>query len=188
MNPSTEDILSAVLATPAKKVFVLPNNKNILMAAEQTIPLATDREVIVLPTKTIPQGIAAMLSFDPDAGVEDNRTAMLDAASHVSTGLVTFAARDSEFGSEAIRHGDILGLKNGKLHYIEKDPVATCVRVARSLSTKQTSFITLIYGEGITPDQAQEAKRLLAGKVHSDVEINLVNGGQPVYYFIISVE
>ena len=188
MNPSTEDILSAVLATPAKKVFVLPNNKNILMAAEQTIPLATDREVIVLPTKTIPQGIAAMLSFDPDAGVEDNRTAMLDAASHVSTGLVTFAARDSEFGSEAIRHGDILGLKNGKLHYIEKDPVATCVRVARSLSTKQTSFITLIYGEGITPDQALEAKRLLAGKVHSDVEINLVNGGQPVYYFIISVE
>lgn len=167
---------------------MLPNNKNILMAAEQTIPLATDREVIVLPTKTIPQGIAAMLSFDPDAGVEDNRTAMLDAASHVSTGLVTFAARDSEFGSEAIRHGDILGLKNGKLHYIEKDPVATCVRVARSLSTKQTSFITLIYGEGITPDQAQEAKRLLAGKVHSDVEINLVNGGQPVYYFIISVE
>ncbi len=188
MNPSTEDILSAVLATPAKKVFVLPNNKNILMAAQQTIPLAEDREVIVLPTKTIPQGLSAMLAFDPDAGVEENQQAMMEAASHVDTGLVTFAARDSEFGSEAIRHGDILGLKNGKLHYIEKDPVSTCVRVARSLSTKQTSFITLIYGEGVTADQAQEAKRLLSAKVHSDVEITLVDGGQPVYYFIISVE
>lgn len=188
MNPSTEDILSAVLATPAKKVFVLPNNKNILLAAEQTIPLAEDREVIVLPTKTIPQGLAAMLAFDPDSSAEENQTAMMEAASHVDTGLVTFAARDSEFGSDAIRHGDILGLKNGKLHYIEKDPVSTCVRVARSLTTKQTSFITLIYGEGITAEQAQEAKRLLSAKVHSDVEINLVEGGQPVYYFIISVE
>ena len=188
MNPSTEDILNAVLATPAKKVFVLPNNKNILMAAQQTVPLAGDREVIVLPTKTIPQGLSAMLAFDPDAGAEENQQAMMEAAGNVDTGLVTFAARDSEFGSEAIRHGDILGLKNGKLHYIEKDPVSTCVRVARSLSTKQTSFITLIYGEGITADQAQEAKRLLSAKVHSDVEITLVDGGQPVYYFIISVE
>lgn len=188
MNPSTEDILSAVLATPAKKVFVLPNNKNILLAAEQVVPLAEDREVIVLPTKTIPQGLSAMLAFDPDAGVEENRSAMLEAAGNVDTGLVTFAARDSEFGSEAIRKGDILGLKNGKLDYIEKDPVSTCVRVARSLTSKQTSFITLIYGEGITEEQAQEAKRRLAEKVHSDVEITLVNGGQPIYYFIISVE
>lgn len=188
MNPSTEDILSAVLATPAKKVFVLPNNKNILLAAEQTVPLAEDREVVVLPTKTIPQGLAAMLAFDPDAGAEENREAMLQAAGKVDTGLVTFAARDSEFGSEAIRKGDILGLKNGKLHYIEKDPVATCVRVARSLTGKQTSFITLIYGEGVTEEQAREAKRQLQAKVHSDVEITMVNGGQPVYYFIISVE
>ncbi len=188
MNPSTEDILSAVLATPAKKVFVLPNNKNILMAAEQTIPLAEDREVIVLPTKTIPQGLAAMLAFDPDSSAEENQEAMMEAAGNVDTGLVTFAARDSEFGSDAIRRGDILGLKNGKLHYIEKEPVSTCVRVAHSLSTKQTSFITLIYGEGITAEQAQEAKRLLAAKVHSDVEITLVDGGQPVYYFIVSVE
>ena len=95
MNPSTEDILSAVLATPAKKVFVLPNNKNILLAAQQTIPLAEDREVIVLPTKTIPQGLSAMLAFDPGAGVEENKNAMLEAAGNVDTGLVTFAARDS---------------------------------------------------------------------------------------------
>lgn len=190
MNPSTEDLLQAVLATPAKKVFVLPNNKNILMAAEQVAPLATDREVVVLPTRTIPQGISAMLAFDPDCGPEENQKQMLEAASNVDTGLVTFAARDSEFGSQTIRQGDILGLKNGKLDYIEKDAVSACVRVARSLARKHAgaSFITLVYGEGITAQQAEEAKRLLAAKVSSDVEITLVDGGQPVYYFIISVE
>ena len=188
MNPSTEDILEAVLATPAKKVFVLPNNKHIILAAEQTIPLATDREVIVLPTRTIPQGLSAMLAFDPDASAEENKEAMMEAAGNVDTGLVTFAARDSEFDGHNIRHGDILGLKNGKLEYIEKDPVSACVRVARSFTHKHTSFITLIYGEGITQEQAEEAKRILSGKISSDVEITLVEGGQPVYYFIISVE
>ena len=188
MNPSTEDILEAVLATPAKKVFVLPNNKNIILAAEQTIPLATDREVIVIPTRTIPQGLSAMLAFDPDSDAETNQEAMLEAAGNVDTGLVTFAARDSEFDGHNIRHGDILGLKNGKLEYIEKDPVSACVRVARSFTHKHTSFITLIYGEGITQEQAEEAKRILSGKISSDVEITLVEGGQPVYYFIISVE
>ena len=188
MNPSTEDILEAVLATPAKKVFVLPNNKNIILAAEQTIPLATDREVIVLPTRTIPQGLSAMLAFDPDASAEENKEAMMEAAGNVDTGLVTFAARDSEFDGHNIRHGDILGLKNGKLEYIEKDPVSACVRVARSFTHKHTSFITLIYGEGITQEQAEEAERILSGKISSDVEITLVEGGQPVYYFIISVE
>ena len=188
MNPSTEDLLEAVLATPAKKVFVLPNNKNILMAAEQTVPLATDREVIVIPTRTIPQGLSAMLAFDPDSDADANKEAMLEAASNVDTGLVTFAARDSEYDGHTIRHGDILGLKNGKLEYIEKDPVAACVRVTRSFASKHTSFVTLIYGEGVSQEQAEEAKRILENKLHSDVEITLVNGGQPVYYFIISVE
>ena len=105
---------------------------------------------------------------------------MLEAAGNVDTGLVTFAARDSEFGGHTIRHGDILGLNNGKLEYIEKDPVAACVKVTRSLSSKRTSFITLIYGEGITQEQAEEAKRRLEDKLHSDVEITLVAGGQPV--------
>ena len=188
MNPSTEDLLEAVLATPAKKVFVLPNNKNIIMTAEQTVPLATDREVIVIPTRTIPQGLSAMLAYDPDADADANKETMLEAAGNVDTGLVTFAARDSEYGGHTIRHGDILGLKNGKLEYIEKDPVSACVRVTRSLATKRTSFVTLIYGEGITQEQAEDAKRRLEEKLHSDVEITLVNGGQPVYYFIISVE
>lgn len=188
MNPSTEDILEAVLATPAKKVFVLPNNKNIIMAAEQAVPLVTDREIIVVPTRTIPQGMCAMLAFDPDSDAETNHAAMLSAAESVDTGTVTFAARDSEFGGHSIKHGDILGLTNGKLEHIEKDPIAACVKVTRSLVNKHTSFITLIYGEGITEEQAQHAKKLLEAKVHSDVEITLVEGGQPVYYFIISVE
>ena len=188
MNPSTEDILEAALATPAKKVIVLPNNKNIILAAEQAISMATDREIIVVPTKTIPQGLSAMLAFDPDADADTNRQAMLSAIENVDTGLVTFAARDSEFGGHAIRRGDILGLANGKLDYIEKDPVAACVKVTRSFVTKRTSFITLVYGEGITEAQAEEARRILLAKLHSDVEITLVNGGQPVYYFIISVE
>ena len=188
MNPATEDILAAIQSVPAQTVLVLPNNKNIIMAAEQTVPLATDREVIVIPTRTIPQGLSAMLAYDPDADADANKETMLEAAGNVDTGLVTFAARDSEYGGHTIRHGDILGLKNGKLEYIEKDPVSACVRVTRSLATKRTSVVTLIYGEGITPEQAEDAKRRLEEKLHSDVEITLVNGGQPVYYFIISVE
>lgn len=188
MNPSTDDIVEAVLATPAKKVFVLPNNKNIIMAAEQAVSMVTDREIIVVPTRTIPQGMSAMLAVDPDMSADDNKEAMLDAAGAVETGTVTFAARDSEFGGHTIRHGDIMGLVNGKLEYIEKDPVAACVRVTRSFVTKHTSFITLVYGEGITEEQAEEAKRLIEAKTKGDVEITLVNGGQPVYYFIISVE
>ena len=129
-----------------------------------------------------------MLAYDPDADADANKETMLEAAGNVDTGLVTFAARDSEYGGHTIRHGDILGLKNGKLEYIEKDPVSACVRVTRSLATKRTSFVTLIYGEGITQEQAEDATRRLEEKLHSDVEITLVNGGQPVYYFIISVE
>lgn len=122
MNPSTNDILAAILATPAKTVIVLPNNKNIIMAAEQTIPLVSDRTVVVLPTRTIPQGLSAMLAYDPDSSIVDNSAAMMEAAGSVATGQVTFAARDSEFGGHKIKEGDILGLNNGKMELIEKDP------------------------------------------------------------------
>ncbi len=188
MNPSTEDIQSAILATPAKHVFVLPNNKNIIMAAEQAMSLVTDREVIIIPTRTIPQGLSAMLAYDPDAEVEANRDAMAGAIENVDTGLVTFAARDSEYGGNTIRAGDILGLTNGKLEYVGDDPAAICAKVTRALVSKRSAFITLIYGEGVTEEQAEETKKALAAKVRSDVEITLVNGGQPVYYYIISVE
>ncbi|MBE6732208.1 MAG: DAK2 domain-containing protein [Ruminococcaceae bacterium] len=191
MNPSTEDIMAAVLATPAEHVYVLPNNKNIIMAAEQCIPLVTDRKVTVVPTRTIPQGLSAMLAFDPDADGETNKESMLTQASMVETGLVTFAARDSEYGGAKIKEGDILGLTNGKMEYIEKDPVNACYRVTRNLVRKHggASFITLIYGEGLEEEKAQEAYDKLMNRYKgTGIEITLVNGGQPVYYFMISVE
>ena len=188
MNPSTEDILAAVRATPAKTVLVLPNNKNIIMAAEQTIPLVTDRKVIVLPTRTIPQGLSALLAYDPDASTEQNTVSMMEAASRVNTGSVTFAARDSEYGGHKISEGDILGLENGKLTLIERDIVHTCSKLTRSMVSRSTSFITIIYGSDVTEEQANDAYNRIRTKVSSDIEVTLVNGGQPVYYFLISVE
>lgn len=190
MNPSTEELMAAVLATPAKTVIILPNNKNIILAAEQTIPLIQDRKVIVLPTRTIPQGLSALLAYNPDASVEVNTVGMMESASGVQTGTVTFAARDSEFGGKRIHEGDTLGLLNGKLTLIEKnrDAVHVCSKLARSMVGRGTSFITLIYGGDITEEMANDAYNRIKSKVSSDIEITLVNGGQPVYYFIISVE
>lgn len=188
MNPSTNDLLAAIMATPAKTVLILPNNKNIIMAAEQTIPLVNDRKVIVLPTRTIPQGLSAMLAYDPDASTEVNTVGMMEAASNVATASVTFAARDSEFGGHKIKAGDILGLNNGKLELIEKDIVHTCSKLTRSMVNRNTSFITIIYGADVTEEQANEAYNRIKSKMGNETEVTLVNGGQPVYYFIVSIE
>ncbi|MGN0518772.1 MAG: DAK2 domain-containing protein [Acutalibacteraceae bacterium] len=189
MNPSTDDILDAILATPAKNVFVLPNNKNIILAAEQTIPLVEDRNVIIIPTRTIPQGMVAMLAYDFEAGVEDNRRNMMDAMANVATGQVTFAARDSEFGSTKIKKGEIIALENGKLTITEKESyVKAAVKLTKSMLTRNTSFITVIYGNGVTEEEANEACEQIKAKAGNSVEVTLVNGGQPVYYFIISIE
>lgn len=188
MNPSTQDILSAVLATPAKKVVVLPNNKNIIMAAEQAIPMVTDREVIVIPTRTIPQGISALLSYDMDIDAQSAIDIMKDSFSEVQTGLVTFAARNSEFGSHKIKEHDIIGLENGKLTVNEKDIVKAAVKVTKALVSRDSSFITVISGEGVTPEQSEKVVDILTAKYGKDMEITYVDGGQPVYYFIISVE
>ena len=188
MNPSTEDIVAAALATPAKHVLVLPNNKNIIMAAEQAIPLVTDRQIHVIPTRTVPQGLSAMLAFDPDSDADTNAEAMLAAAQGVQTGNVTFAARDSEFGGFKIKEGDIMGLVNGKLEFVGEAPVRIAYKTAKAMLSRSTSFITVIYGEGVSEDDANEVVRLIRNKAGDDVEISVVNGGQPVYHFIISVE
>lgn len=188
MNPSTDDILNAVLATPAKTVFVLPNNKNIIMAAEQTIPLAKDRTVIVLPTKTIPQGISAMLMFDDAASAEDNQLQMMEAAKSVETGSITFAARDSDIDGKPIKKGQIMGLCNGKIKYIGDKVSEVAYRTADKLfDIEKHSLITLIYGEDSTEEQAQELADRLKEK-YAGTEVTVVNGGQPIYYYIISVE
>lgn len=187
MNPSTDDILSAVHATPAKTVFVLPNNKNIIMAAEQAAKLA-DRNVVVLPTRTIPQGLAAMLVFDHDADATENMIAMQKAFERVGTGQITYAARDSEFDGHKIKEGELLALDNGKIAFTERDLSKAVVRLTKSLARKDSSFITLLYGEDVTGETAEEIRQAVAAKLPENVEVALINGGQPVYYFIISVE
>lgn len=187
MNPSTDDILKAVEATPAKTVFVFPNNKNIIMAAEQAVPFAT-RRLVVIPTRSIPMGISAMLAFDEDASVEDNINAMQAAADSVGTGLLTYAVRDSEYEGYSIKKGEIMAMANGKMSFVDTDVEHAAVRLTKSLVKKDTAMITLIYGEGVTEETAENTKKAIEKKVPSDVEICVINGGQPVYYYIISVE
>ena len=187
MNPSTEDILAAVQATPAKNVFVLPNNKNIVMAAQQAAEIA-DRNVIVIPSRTVPQGISAMLAYDPDSDVESNTEAMNDALSSVATGQVTFAARDSDFDGHKIKEGELLAMKEGKMIYTGKDMDVICGRLAKALATKDTSMVTVYYGEDISEAQAEVFCKGIDSKLLSTIEVATVYGGQPVYYFIISAE
>ncbi len=193
MNPSTDDILRAIEATPAKLVYVLPNNKNIILAAEQAIPLA-DREVRVLPTRTIPQGISSMLVFDPDASVEDNLVNMRGAYESVSSGSLTFAARDSDFEGHDIHEGDILAMDNGKLAFVDDDVTHAAVKLAkniytaRRLSGKDTSFITVISGADVTDKDAAKVAAAIQEKVGNKVDVTVVPGGQPVYYYFLSLE
>ena len=187
MNPSTDDILKAIMATPAKTVFVLPNNKNIIMAAEQAIKLA-DRNVCVLQTRPIPQGIAAMLAYDESASLADNRINMTKAFERVSTGQITFAARDSDYEGHQIKKGEILALDNSKLSFTDKDVEKAAVKLTRRLVKGDTSYVTLIYGADVTDEQAEHVQALLSAKLSDKIEVMLVNGGQPVYYYIISVE
>ncbi len=187
MNPSTDDILSAIEATPARHVFVLPNNKNIIMAAEQTVNLA-DRKVSVLQTKTLTQGVSAMLNFSETEDVETNLLNMMKAAEAVHTAQVTFAARDSEAFGQRIKKGQILGMEDGKITLVEDDIVNAAFRTARRLVKKYNgSIITVYYGEKTDEVMANLLSERLAERF-PNAEINVIPGGQPVYYFIISVE
>ena len=191
MNPSTDDILSAIHATAAKRVFVLPNNKNIIMAAGQAANLA-DRKVDVLQTRTIPQGLSAMLAFDPEADRKQNVTNMVQAYERVGTGSVTFAARDSDYEGHKIKKGELLALENGKMSFVDTDLKKTVVKLTHNLTkkspNKDASFVTLIYGEDVAEDQAEEIREAVAERLGDSAEVVLIAGKQPVYYFIISVE
>lgn len=191
MNPSTDDILSAIHATAAKTVFVLPNNKNIIMAAEQAANLA-DRKVYVLQTRTIPQGLSAMLAFDPEAERKENVMNMIKAFEKVGTGSVTFAARDSDYEGHNIKKGELLALENGKMSFVDTDLQKTVVKLTHNLvkksANKDSNFVTLIYGEDVQEEQAEEIRQAVADKLGDDAEVVLIAGKQPVYYFIISVE
>lgn len=187
MNPSTEDILEAINATPARNIFVLPNNKNIIMAAEQAVKL-TDRNVIVLQTRTIPQGITAMLAFDESSDFSTNGVNMTKALDNVGSGSITFAVRDSDFEGKQIKKGEILAMENGKPAFVEKDVTKALIKITKKLIRSGSSYITIIYGSDVTDETAQAAFEALRAKISDDIEIVLVNGGQPVYYYLISVE
>ena len=187
MNPSTDDILRAIETTPAETVFVLPNNKNIIMAAEQAIPIST-RKVIVLHTRTIPQGITAMLSFDPDADANTNAIEMQKAAEKIATGQITFAARDSQVDGHNIKKGDLMALTGGKITFVDNDLERTVLKLLKQMIKKTSQFVTVIYGEDVSEDQANEIENAIQEKFGQKVEITVINGGQPIYYYIISVE
>ena len=186
MNPSTEDILRAVNRTPAETVFVFPNNKNIHMAAEQCIPL-TEKQVVVIPTKTVPQGISAMLMMDDSASVDELRESMLEASSGVHTALVTYAARDSEYDGFQIHAGEYLALMDGALLGSYTDLNALFDALCVSAGEYSPAVISVYYGEDVKEEDAD----VLGGKLSEsfpDAELSVVNGGQPVYYYMVSIE
>ena len=187
MNPSTDDIMKVIDATPAEIVFVLPNNGNIIMAAQQCVPLAEGKQVVVLPTKTVPQGISAMLVMDPEADVETNVAAMTEAFGHVRTSEVTYAARDSDFDGFAIKRGDYLALAEHQLFGTDRNIEKLLSRLAESDAVKDAEFITIFYGEDVKEKEAQKALKVFTSACPG-AEITLLSGGQPVYYYMISAE
>ena len=187
MNPSTEAILREVNHTPSEVVFVLPNNKNIVMAAQQCVGL-TEKQVIVVPTHSIPQGISAMMSVD--TAEEDPQAilaAMTEAAAAVTTAQITYAARNSDFDGFAINEGDYLALLDGKLFGTERDITSLLTRLAALAAEREAAFVTLFYGEGVSQEEAETAQALFT-EACPETEISLLSGGQPVYYYTISIE
>ena len=187
MNPSTEDILKMIKKTPAEIVYVLPNNKNIIMAAQQCVDLVEDKKVIVLQAKTVPQGISAMIAVDPDGEEADNTAAMEEAMGHVTTMEVTYAARDSEFDGQSIRAGDYLALVDNQLFGTEQDLGTVLDKLAAESAARDAEFISIFYGEGVEEAEAETARERFE-KACPDAEITMLQGNQPVYHYLISVE
>ncbi len=187
MNPSTDDILKAIEATPAETVYVLPNNKNIIMAAEQAIPIST-RKVIVIHTRTIPQGISAMLAYDGDNDCETNAIEMQKSTERIATGQITFAARDSDFDGHEIKKGELLAMLGGKISFVDTDLEKSVMKLLKQMIKRDSQFVTVIYGEDVTDEQAAALEEQIQQKYGSKTEITVINGGQPIYYYILSVE
>ena len=186
MNPSTQDILEAVNKVPAETVFVLPNNKNIIMAAEQVNDL-TPKNVVVIPSKTVPQGITAMLSFNPDGSIEENTEALTEALATVDTMQITYAARNSDFDGYDIHEGDYLALYGSALFGTSKDIKVLLRSLAEKVRDDGKEYITIYYGADVKERHAQKAADLFA-EICPNADVNLLNGGQPVYYYLISAE
>ena len=187
MNPSTESILNEINRTPAEVVFVLPNNKNIIMAAQQCVGLAEGKEVIVVPTATIPQGITAMMNVDLEAEPQEILEAMTASMESVATAQITYAARDSDFDGFAIQEGDYLALLGGKLFGTERDIAALLRQLAGEAAARSAEFVTIFYGEDVSEEDAA-ATAAIFSELCPEAELSVLPGGQPVYYYIISIE
>jgi len=186
MNPSTEDFVKAIEALPAENVIILPNNSNIIMAAQQAAQLA-DKPIAVIPTKSVPQGMAALVAFNGGASLEENTTAMTDAIASVKTGQVTYAVRDTKMGDVDIKEGDYIGIAEKEIVTSQSDLMGTAKALLRELVDEDTSIVTIITGEGSKPEQA-EALALLLSVDFPDADVEILAGGQPLYPFIFAVE
>lgn len=187
MNPSTEDILNAVEKVNAETIFVLPNNKNIILAANQAESLVEDKNVIVIPSKTIPQGISAMIGFVEDNSAEDNKEAMTDSMSYVKTGEITYAIRDTVIDDKEIREGNIMGIGDEGILSVGDDITTTTVDMIKKMQDEDSEIVSIYYGEGVTKDEAETLAAKLSEEL-PDLEVEVYSGGQPVYYYIASVE
>jgi dihydroxyacetone kinase-like predicted kinase len=186
MNPSTQDILEVVNTVPAETVYVLPNNKNIIMAAQQVDAL-TPKNVVVIPSKTIPQGVTAMLNFNPEGTNEENVDAMTESLATVDTMQITYAARNSDFDGHDIHEGDYLAIYGSALFGTSQDIKELLRSLAEKVREAEKEYITIYHGADINEEQAQEAADIFA-EVCPNADVNLLNGGQPVYYYLISAE
>jgi len=186
MNPSTETILACVEKTPAEVVIILPNNKNIIMAAEQCIPLST-KKVIVLPTKTVPQGVAAMVAFDPDAEEDELEAMMRESADNVRTAQITYAARTSDFDGQEIHEGDFLTFYEGRLLSTCRSFDGAYAGLCEAAKEREPEMITVFYGQDVSEDEAGKLSAALEA-AFPDAEVAVVSGGQPVYYYMVSFE
>lgn len=187
MNPSTDDILEAIERVYARKVFVLPNNKNILLAAQQAAKLTEDKEVIVIPTTTIPQGICALINFIPDVSAKENEECMVNAIGEIKSGEITYAVRDTIIGDKEIHEGDFMGIGDAGILAVDKK-IDKCIEtLIEEISDEDSSLLSIYYGEDVKESEAAKLVKKLSKKF-PDFEIDLQNGGQPVYYYILSVE
>lgn len=186
MNPSTQDIIDAVMKTPAEYVFVLPNNKNICMVANQAANIVTERKVIVIPTETVPQGMAAMIAYNPDGEVDEITKEMNDAAAMVTSMSVTFAVRDTQIDRFNITKGQFLGLVENKIACVTNDNYSCMKQLARGMTG--ASYVTLFYGENVSEDEANKVAEMISNKVGGGCEVAVLYGGQPLYDYIVSVE
>lgn len=187
MNPSTEDILAAVDATPAENIYIFPNNKNIILTAEMTAKL-TDKKVFVVPTKTVPEGITAIMSFDETAGPQENFDAMRAAMKNVRSGSVTYAVRDTVVSDKKVKKGDMMGIEGSVVRAVEKTAEKAAAKLLAAMVSDSTSFVTIFYGEDVTPQAAEKFQESLQKKYGDRIDMAFTAGGQPVYSYIIAVE